>query len=136
MILYHFTSFYNLKNVGPRNIQAAGLRASAAGMGDWASTFEFGLKPRSVVWLTSDPDPKILFEKPADCRIEVTIASSDKRLVHWIQYARKHSRAPHLIDKAGVGGMTSWWLYLGDIPLRKIRAVEYADPARRAATKR
>jgi len=137
MRLYHFTDFYNLENVGPGNILAVGLRAGADWMKEYSGCF---LKPppRNAIWLTSEA---VFFERTKECRIEVEIPRSDSRLFKWNTYLERYGK-PGLMEAAkradaeqGSNTLSSWWLYFGDIPARRIVAIEYADPARRAAAR-
>jgi hypothetical protein len=136
MILYHYTSFYNLRNVGPENIVAFGLKAMPA---DWPELL--GLKG---VWLTTDPDmPGILTTcHEREVRIRLVIPSSDKRLIHVPKLLRKllcpEERASL---EAGLNEVSTawreWYFYQGDIPCGAgyIRAIEYADEATREETR-
>src|SRR5205823_2795201 len=76
--------------------------------------------------------------KKSECRVKVVIRSSDKRLMRYEAWARKHlSREviEVIVDTTRKTGVRwrSWYVYFGAVPLSSIRAIEYADPARRAA---
>jgi hypothetical protein len=127
MILYHFTSLYNLGNVGPDNIIAVGLKPSAIG---WEGCEH---APDSV-WLTIDPDlPSVgHIASFSEVRVTVVIPSADKRLVRWEKWVRKHSsdRIVEVANKTWIG-WRSFWVYFGSVPPERIRVIEYTDPALR-----
>ncbi len=119
MILYHFTSLFNLKNVGPENILAVGLKAQPARQP------VVGPIP-DCVWLTSNPDMPKDYSSFAEVRIELVIPSSDKRLVPYPKYFRKHTG--HAIDIVKIPQTEEakrFYLYFGDIPLSALRVVNY-----------
>lgn len=128
MLLYHFTQPYNLKNVGPENILAVGLKPS---VGDREFAI-LGLEP-SVVWLTSDPlPPKPITDlwRGGEIRITVVIPSSDRKLVRFEKYVRRHggrldpSRYPGVSPSQLADSFKSTYIYFGEIPLSRIRVVE------------
>jgi hypothetical protein len=127
VILYHFTSLYNLQNVGPDNIMAVGLKAFPF---DWID-----LMGRQGVWLTTDPDLPGGLCAHHEARIKLLIASSDRRLIHLPKLLRRLE--PWEIENldttsAEVGGnWRSFFIYEADIPPSHFRAVEFADPAKR-----
>jgi hypothetical protein len=120
MILYHYTGYYELQNGG--TILKEGLRPGGAVM-----------PPHNVVWLTTRADQAGMWDCDKECRITVVIPSTDRRLVRWQTWARKH--APELIRALVDKGVTTpWrddWCYFGDVPLERIRAIEHADPVLR-----
>jgi hypothetical protein len=111
MRLYHFTSFYNLKNVGPENILAVGLKPHRI---DWGGVCD----DREGVWLTSDPDYATgdAMSAHAEVRITVVIPSTDRRLVRWEKWMRRHCD-PDLLrvadETAKKGGFDwrEWYVY-------------------------
>jgi len=129
VILYHFTSFYNLKNVGPENILAVGLKAMPV-----KNCPEGVIRQLRCVWLTTNSDLPPIFSSHAEVRIKLVIPSSDRRLVHLPNLLRKRlspeqlARVDAETDRAG----RTFYVFFGDIPLDRFRAVEYADAARRA----
>ena len=137
MILYHFTSFYNLENVGPENILATGLKAFPLDF-DGSDI----VRQHKGVWLTSDPDytKTETISSYSEARITVVIPSTDRRLVRWESWLRKHCSAERFEELAKVSEQTSaeigvdwkdWYVYFGAVPPNRIRAIEYADPEKR-----
>jgi len=136
MILYHFTELALLEDEG--TILEEGLRPHESYRGD-------ALPPLGVVWLTIEEDYRWangMASERGNCRIRLAIPSHDRRLVHWPKWLRK--RAPAVIEllalcdiEAGsnrhITQMNTTWCYFGNVPLTYFRAVEYADPAERAA---
>jgi hypothetical protein len=127
MILYHFTSLYNLGNVGPENILAVGLKPFP--VHDYPEDIQ--AKIPEAVWLTSNPEHTVASMSSYDeVRLTVVIPSTDKRLVRWYKWVRKH--CPHLVEimektsRENNLGAEGWYLYLGPVPLGRIRAVEHA----------
>jgi hypothetical protein len=129
VILYHFTSFYNLKNVGPENICAVGLKAMPCT--DWP---EYIVGKVNCVWLTTNSDLSPTYHFEGEVRIRLVIPSSDRRLVYLPQLLRKRARPEELagLDAEIAEDFRSFYMYLADIPLDRFRTVEYADAARRA----
>ena len=127
-LLYHFTSLFNLENVGPDNILVVGLRERP--VRDW-----WFLEGRAGVWLTTNPDlpsdarPHASY---SEVRIEVRIPSSDRALVDIPKLMRRHL-SPAAITNVDLTGWEwrNFYLYEGDIPVDRFVAVEYADAARR-----
>jgi hypothetical protein len=136
MILYHFTKFYFLENGG--TILKEGLKPS---IGE-----EDNLPPHGAVWLTTDEDYEWHEGKSSqldDCRIRLAIPSHDRRLVHWPKWLCKHSpETIYLLLVACDCGrdhrpsMNATYVYFGPVPLTHFRAIEYADPVKRAAFER
>jgi hypothetical protein len=126
MILYHFTDFWFLKNGG--TILQEGLKAGPS---------DESFPPTNVVWLTTSP-VAVWAIRPPECRISVVIPSHDRRLVFWKRWAQKHR--PDLLEKlahcdCGIDhgpAIETNYCYFGSLPLTMFRAVEYADPERRA----
>ena len=128
MLLYHFTQVHNLKNVGPENILAVGLKPSV-GQREFAI---LGLEP-CVVWLTSDPlPPKPITDMwyGGEIRITVVIPSSDRKLVRLEKYLRRHggrldpSRYEGVSPSQLADSFKSTYIYFGEIPRRQFRMVE------------
>src|SRR5713101_1474374 len=140
ILLYHFTDFYYLKNGG--TILKEGLKAHVDE--DYG-----GVKPGNVVCFTTESQPVWwwLEGKPSECRVAVDIPSTDKRLVKYsawmienlgleaMERIRKGDCLCHR-PELWAAIMSSWYIYFGDVSLSKFRAVEYADPKKRAAMAR
>jgi hypothetical protein len=126
MILYHFTSLYNLENVGPENIMAVGLKAMPCT--DWLEKI---VGKVSCVWLTTNPDLSPIYHGKSEVRIKLVIPSSDRRLVYVPKLLQKRCRPEELanLDADIAENFRSFYMYLADIPLDRLRAVEYADAA-------
>jgi hypothetical protein len=134
--LYHFTAFWNLRNVGEDNILAAGLRPGVS-TEYWPLD---GIPP--CVWLTANGDDRF-FERAPECRITVVIPTRDRRLVSWPKYLRKAVGAADFEkmtqaqdrERNAVGQVITWrqwWMYFGTVPLSMFTVVDCADPVRRA----
>jgi hypothetical protein len=124
MDLYHFTSLYNMENVGPENILAVGLKARQCV--DWPERIARELY---CVWLTDNPNLQSIYCSHHEVRIQVSIPSHDRGLVHFPKLIRKRlsiEQQACLPPEA-----RSFYVYLGDVPLHHLKAVEYADVARR-----
>lgn len=146
MILYHFTDLYSLKNAGPDAILAAGLKAHDPN-DDYPM---FAGKLRPCVWLTSEPELSRFFQRAGaqDVRITVELSAISKRLVSWPKLLQRTKifeqfelmeRRKSLTEDLGrdptdaeLKAWRYWWIHFGDVPLKALRAVEYADPVRRA----
>ena len=90
--------------------------------------------PHGVDWLTSSPTATYAVGAGPDCRITLAVPSHDRRLVHWPKWLRKHGEHA-MIDMLKRDFATIWqsnWCYFGTVPLSYFRAIEYADPERRA----
>lgn len=129
MILYHFTDFWFLKNGG--TILEEGLKPTEPLHGT--------ILPSGVVWFTTEADPVIWWGdgERSECRITVVIPSTDKRLVRWEVWLRKHVSADEMKEMTAFFNTTgiawkAFYVYRGAVPLSRFRAVEYADPNRRA----
>jgi len=124
MILYHFTSLYNLENVGPENIMAVGLKAMPV---DYLPEHIVGHNLRCV-WLTTNPDHPPMHSSHREVRITVVIPSHSKRLVYWPKLLRKRMSPKQMVDLDNdTREYHKWYIHCGDIPLGRFRAVEYAD---------
>jgi hypothetical protein len=131
MTLYHFTDG-----------GGTSLRDSIGKEGLKANCSEEGFllqRGKKVVWFTTEADPVWWWVdgETSKFRATVEIPSTDKRLVRYDEWMKKNF-APKVIKAAhadpdlppGVN-WKSWYMYFGDVPPSKIRAVEYADPKRR-----
>jgi hypothetical protein len=105
---------------------------------DFASPYGFRddayTQPKNVVWLTTRDDQQGMWRNPKEVRITLVIPSTDRRLVRCADWMRKHD--PDLYRIAVSLGHTGWetfYCYFGIVPVSYLRAVEYADPERRAA---
>lgn len=122
MILYHFTSLYNLQNAAPEAILAAGLKPQPlAGWEHWA-----GLDAPPGVWLTRNPGDDHLastvISRFDECRLTVVVPSRDRRLRKWRQYVLKRhpgegERLDAIVREAseGVLDLRDWFIYFGTI---------------------
>jgi hypothetical protein len=143
MILYHFTSVERLESI----------RREGLNRGDVPTRFKGPLYETSAVWFTTEPQPeghglfeaKTLTEEdrrdyfetfgvlPSEgsqylnkkaVRITVSIPSSDRRLVRWLTWGRKHCE-PGLYDALSKGNHhKTWWLYFGTIAPDQFRAID------------
>jgi hypothetical protein len=121
MILYHFTDLWCIDD-----ILAEGLKP--------AFNDDANFQPKNVVWLTTRDDQQGMWRNPKELRITLVIPSTDRRLVRCADWMRKHD--PDLYRIAVSLGHTGWetlYCYFGIVPVSYLRAVEYADPERRAA---
>jgi hypothetical protein len=141
MILYHFTSFYNLKNHGPENIVAVGLKPGEDSWKDWVDMME-PVMPPPVVWFTTNPSPTGLFGNNgnghnSEARITVVIPSSDRKLVSWMTYLREHDRQLleylRTCNGKALAGLSDYYLYFGRVPPVRIERIKYVDPKERTA---
>jgi len=97
------------------------------------------MPPAGVVWLSTEGDPAVMWVEgqKSECRIKVVIPSTDKRLVRWEVWVRKHQSAEDAewmcaaAERAGLS-WRSYYVYFGTVPRSKFRAIEYADPRMRA----
>jgi hypothetical protein len=129
MILYHFTSFYNLENVGPENIMAVGLKAMpVTNLPEEIVGNDF-----RCVWLTTNPDLPPMHSSHREVRIKLVIPSHSRQLIYWPKVLRKRMSAQQMVnlDKDTMEHH-NWYIHRGDIPLTCFRAVEYADADLRA----
>jgi hypothetical protein len=124
MHLYHFASFYALENVGPENILAVGLKAEPCR--DWSVPITGGM---ACVWLTDNSDLPEAYCSYHEVRIQVSIPSHDRRLVHFPKLARRRLSAEQ--QACLPSEVRSFYVYLGDVPLHHLKAVEYAEVERR-----
>jgi hypothetical protein len=144
MILYHFTGFYNLKNVGPKNILTVGL---VPGIGSGKQLMPWlgdGAPPNlDVVWFTRNPEPKPMFVIEGgeawnrEIRVTVNIPSTDRRLMNWERWFKKALVNADDIIAAMDKCPFPWkwqeaYVYFGRVSPNKFRAIEYADPEMRA----
>jgi hypothetical protein len=138
MILYHFTSGTarvgngSLETPAPGSILAVGVLPNRTY--DYDHALHSPLPP--CVWLTADPDMPSVFCGGHRARISLVIPSTDRRLVNWYKYARKHG-ADTVIDQADIPAAwrrspAQFWLYFAPVEVRWFRAVE-SVPAMAAA---
>jgi hypothetical protein len=132
MMLYHFTDFHFLKVGG--TILKEGLKPAVGKQG-------LHMPPHGVVWLTTETENTWVGDHPKEgCRIKLFIPSSDKRLVRWETWLRKHGEHELLaglkegrINTGKGDAWKSFWCYFGTVPLSMFRKIEFADPEKRAA---
>jgi hypothetical protein len=129
MILYHFTSLYNLRNVWPENILAAGLKAMP--VKDWPEKAVGKIK--RCVWLTTNSDLPFQFCSYSEVRIKLVIPSSERRLVHVLKRVRKRVSSEFIagVDADTAGQWRTFYMYFGDIPIDCFRAIENGSSALR-----
>src|SRR3954447_26052018 len=84
MKLYHFTEIKFLKEEG--TILKEGLKSST----QYPAADD--PPPHGVVWFTSESDPVWWWDdgRMNDCRITAIIPSTDKRLIRYEKWLRKH----------------------------------------------
>jgi hypothetical protein len=122
MILYHFTYLHRLKT-----ILAEGLKPAAQ-----------SVPPRNCLWFTTEPDPVWWWEggNKSEVRITVVIPSRDRRLARYEPWLRhKHPELISTVEEVAArtgARWQAWYIYFGAVALNRFRAVEYADPAKRA----
>jgi hypothetical protein len=132
MIFYHFTDFRFLRDGG--TILQEGLKGRDEDK-DYADRM---MAPPDAVWLTTDTEETWRVDRKSEYRITVVIPSTDKKLVRWDRWMRKHHPpdiAERLLAACAQMGNSAWknyWLYLGPVPLSRFRAIEHADPQKRA----
>jgi hypothetical protein len=124
MILYHFTSFYNLKNVGPENILAVGLKPGKDSWREWP----LEPVPPPVVWFTTNPNPTVRYAGYWEARITAMIPSHDRKLIGFAAYLRKHyTEGLEFLQGHGPimqEGLRDFYLYFGHVPVSRFRAVD------------
>jgi hypothetical protein len=135
MILYHFTDFWFLINGG--TIMKEGLKPGLEPK-DLIAPALFA--PAGAVWFTTEADPASWWEsgKGSECRITAVIPFTDRSLVSWEKWARKHFAEDELDSafnevRSRKVNYKSWYIYFGEVSRSKLRKIEYADPQRRAA---
>ena len=124
---YHFTSRAALVGDGGSVAAATAGSILVAGILPHYDHLLRSPLPPSV-WLTSDPDMPDDF---CTVRISVVIPSTDRRLVHWPKYIRKHDasifetqcRAPYTPAFAQRAA-AQFYVYFGPVTLDRIRKVE------------
>jgi hypothetical protein len=129
--LYHFTSLWNLGNVGPGNIRAAGLKPFPNDYDDLL------VKPSPpLVWLTTDGEAWQDGQSLAsfmEARLTVELPASDSRLKHWWTYFcdrvtpedRAFIVSPTHPDRALFEyAERHWYVYFGTVRPQRITAME------------
>jgi hypothetical protein len=122
MFLYHYTWSRHL-----HGILKGGLKVGAA------SNNAVTCPPMGVIWLTTESELDTVTGwalRPFECRIKLVVPSTDKRLVKWSRWLRKHQ--PSLIDalrrcdcgRDHIPSLKEHWVYFGDVPLSMFRAIE------------
>lgn len=144
MILFHFTAIEYIED-----IKKEGLNR-----GDVPTSMYDG---RNGVWLTSDPEPSghglsereeltdedrnslwrctgslppkgsSFFPNKLAVRITVVVPTTDRKLVRWRKWSRKHCepKTYDLLTKANGHKHDTWWIYFGLIEPSRFRAIEY-----------
>jgi hypothetical protein len=141
MILYHFTDLCCLKNGG--TILTEGLKPKSA-----AEQMANCVPPFGVVWLTTwtalaieetnlvPTDARgvaepIWAERMPEVRIQLAIPSSDRKLVNWEAWLRKHR--PDILGAVLCfpdpefdirPRLKNYFVYFGTVPLKYFRAIE------------
>jgi hypothetical protein len=133
VILYHFTTMTALRLMGDfdeaDNFSLThGLRPGEQSMSQWEHVIQPLRTPPKGVWFTSDQNADI-FTSSAGIRITVALPSTDRRLAHWLTYVRKQNvfyedAWPSVHARPAV---KKFYVYFGDVPLSRIRAVEEAQ---------
>jgi hypothetical protein len=148
MILYHFTCVEYLESI----------RRDGLNRGDVPTRFKGPLYETNAVWFTTEPQPEghglseaqtlteedrrghfeIFGVLPSEGsgypnkkaeRITVIIPSSDRRLVRWLTWGRKHCE-PRLYDALSKGNHhKTWWLYFGTVAPDQFRAIDHLKNA-------
>jgi hypothetical protein len=148
MILYHFTCFDYTESILSEGLTKGDVPTKPTGP----------LSETNAVWLTTDAEPQghglfkggllteeerrafftmtgtmppagARFPNKLSVRIKVVIPSSDRRLVKWTTWGRKHCQPrtfEGLISKNGTRYKT-WWLYFGVIKPDLFQAVDYIE---------
>lgn len=75
------------------------------------------------------PDVEIRELNKRAIRITVMIASVNRKLVHWPKWAksRVEPKFYSVLNETGGNKANSWYLFFGEIPAAKFRAVEQMD---------
>jgi hypothetical protein len=121
--LYHFTTLarFGFNEPGQVDWTADLIPAPSA---EWKEI----LGETPVVWLTTEPDPRVTWEKQPDVLLRIMVKlPSSLRLVRWADYLAKY-RPDTLADweanaPLAWGGPTAVWVYFGTIPNANHRAV-------------
>jgi hypothetical protein len=133
--LYHFTSFYALKNAGRKTASVgvddvqlsweSDLRPGPDSMRDWDAILSPHVPPPAV-WFTSEPEPPFIFNPPMPVRITVELPPNSKRLVRWTDYLNKHL-ARGWDDSESIKsmkGLPFFYAYFGTVLFRNIRGLD------------
>jgi hypothetical protein len=133
MILYHYTALEYLDAIMEEGLSKGDVPTSAEG-------------GKTGVWLTtnrdsgghglSDGEQLASGHRVANkraIRIAVTVPSSDRRLVSWMKWGRKHCEANFFdcLNRGGGGKHRTWYIYFGVIePSRFSKNIEFLAGAR------
>ena len=129
IILYHFTipARFGI-NEPDRFDWTADLRPAPSA--EWMKI----LGETPVVWLTSEPNPRVTWEQRPDVLLRITVKlDRSLRLVYWADYLAKNQPDTLAVWEANApmawGGPTSVWVYFGTIPNASHRAVTIWEAA-------
>jgi hypothetical protein len=84
----------------------------------------------ACVWLSTDPAMSGDFSTRQGLRLSVVIPSTDRRLVRWSKFCRKHGVevvevvAEVFADERFRRAAAHFWLYFGTITPERIRAID------------
>ena len=117
MILYHFTGLEHLDAIMKDGLSIGDVPTSST-------------EGKTGVWFTTDQDPAghglgVEMDLPNGgripnkraVRITVSIPSSDRKLVSWMKWGRKHCN-PDMFDRlnrSGGGKCKSWYIYFSTV---------------------
>lgn len=127
MILYHFAGQEYLDAIMEDGLSIGDVPTSAT-------------EGKTGVWFTTDQDPAghgldVEMDLPNGgrvankraVRITVLIPSSDRKLVRWMKWGRKHCN-PNMFDglnRSGGGKCKSWYIYFGAIMPDQFSNIEF-----------
>jgi hypothetical protein len=145
MILYHFTAVERIDAIMKEGLTRGDVPTSTRG-------------GRNGVWLTSDPEPVghgvdeaaemteedrnfvlewrgILppkgtkWQNKRAVRITVVVPTTDRKLVKWTTWGRRHCEQGmyECLLKAGGSKYDTWYVYFGIVEPSKFRAVDYLE---------
>jgi hypothetical protein len=126
MILYHYTGVEYLDAIMDTGLSVGDVPTSKYG-------------GKNGVWLTTDHDPaghglsdaersnNYRFANKRAVRITVKINSSDRRLVEWLKWGRKHCEEWlfDALNETGGGKHATWFVYFGVIEPDRFSNIEF-----------
>jgi hypothetical protein len=130
MLLYHVTNLSALIGDNAALVcQASGEEKADLSLAEPGSIFSSGLRPAKTddydhvlraplppcVWLSSDPEMSGDFSTRQGVRLSVVIPSTDRRLVPWSKYSRKHGAVEVALGGREGRAAAQFWLYFGTI---------------------
>jgi hypothetical protein len=135
VILYYFTGSYTLRTLGAINEDGlyqlkCGLKPHTDSWREWRLIFP-SPPTKNVVWLTSDPQARLFQDRDINStksriRFSVAISSNDRRLAHFCTHTKKHTGIDMLsaLPPEAREVLRRFWVYFGEIPIARIRAVD------------